>query len=76
MLGVTTRGWMTMTYPDGDDLEAPEEDAAEQAQSAYSEDYDGEGPDDPAELQDPEAPEWDVAEQHQSVDGEYEDDYR
>jgi hypothetical protein len=65
-----------MTYPGGDDLEAPDEDAAEQAQSAYSEDYDQPGPGDPAEFRDTEAPEWDVAEQHQSVDGEYEDEYR
>nr|WP_296076777.1 hypothetical protein [uncultured Actinoplanes sp.] len=65
-----------MTYPGGDDLEAPDEDAAEQARNAYSEDYDQEGPGDPAELRDTEAPEWDVAEQHQSVDGEYEDEYR
>jgi hypothetical protein len=65
-----------MTDPGEADLEAPEEDAAEQARSAYSEDYDQEAPSDSAELQDPEAPEWDVQEQHQSVDGEYEDDYR
>ena len=58
------------------DLEEPQEDAAEQARSAFSEDYDDEGPGDPAEFRDPEAPEWDVAEQHQSVAGEYEDDYR
>lgn len=63
-----------MTDPEETDLEAPEEDAAEQAMSAFDED-DGEdaGPDEGE--QDIEAPEWDVQEQHQSI-GLSEDEYR
>ena len=65
-----------MSYPGEADLEAPEEDAAEQAMSAFNDDRD-EGDDfveDEGE-QDPEAPEWDVQEQHQSV-GPEDDEYR
>jgi hypothetical protein len=61
-----------MTDPGETDLEAPEEDAAEQAMSAYDEDED-DGPDEGE--QDIEAPEWDVQEQHQAI-GLSEDEYR
>ncbi|NMO57636.1 hypothetical protein HH310_41535 [Actinoplanes sp. TBRC 11911] len=63
-----------MTDPDDTDLEAPEEDAAEQAMSAFDEDDDEDaGPDE--DEQDLEAPEWDVQEQHQSL-WPSEDEYR
>jgi hypothetical protein len=63
-----------MTNPGETDLEAPEEDAAEQAMSAYDEgDDEDDGPDEGE--QDIEAPEWDVQEQHQSI-GLSEDEYR
>ena len=62
-----------MTNPGETDLEAPEEDAAEQAMSAFND----EEADDYAEgEQDPEAPEWDVQEQHQSVGSDEDDEYR
>jgi hypothetical protein len=60
-----------MTYPDNDDLERPEADAAEQAASAFP------GEDDTAEDEptlDDEAPEWDAQEQRHVV--RLEDDYR
>ena len=63
-----------MTDPDDTDLEAPEEDAAEQAMSAFDEDDDEDAGLDEGE-QDIEAPEWDVQEQHQSA-GLTEDEYR
>lgn len=60
-----------MTYPDNDDLERPEADAAEQATSAFPDDEDT---DEAAPLLDDEAPEWDAQEQRQVV--QLEDDYR
>jgi hypothetical protein len=68
-----SEGW-TMTNPGEADLEAPEEDAAEQAMSAFNDDRDEDLGSDVGE-QDPEAPEWDVHEQHQVVDLE-DDEYR
>ncbi len=69
-----------MTYPGESDLEAPEEDAAEQAMSAFHDDRDEDDLAAAAEYagdeQDPEAPEWDVQEQHQAVGGDEDDDYR
>lgn len=63
-----------MTNPGEADLEAPEEDAAEQAMSAFDGDDDEDVGTDEGE-QDLEAPEWDVQEQHQSI-GLSEDEYR
>lgn len=60
-----------MTYPDNDDLERPEADAAEQAASAFPDDEDTEVAEPPL---DDEAPEWDAQEQRQVV--RLEDDYR
>lgn len=62
-----------MTDPEETDLEAPEEDAAEQAMSVFDDDDEDAGPDEGE--QDIEAPEWDVQEQHQSI-GASEDEYR
>jgi hypothetical protein len=68
------RGW-TMTYPGEPDFEAPEDDAAEQAMSAFDDDRDEDDLIADEGEQDPEAPEWDVQEQHQVV-GLGEDEYR
>ena len=61
-----------MTYPGEVDVEAPVEDAAEQARAAFPGAFD----DEPYEetSQDPEAPEWDAREQHRIV--ELDDEYR
>ena len=62
-----------MTYPDNDDLERPEADAAEQATSAFP-DEDDDAAEDAEPVLDDEAPEWDAQEQRQVV--RLEDEYR